>query len=462
VAIMLPNVEEFPITWLALARLGAVAVPINVNYTGREVEYVLSNSKTKHLVIYHDFEQLLDGLPSAPEDTQIVLVGGGSSSKRIGWSDLMSRAGNLSAPLKPVKKGHILNLQYTSGTTGFPKACMLTHEYWLILGLTMANIYGTRIGKYHLSSSFYYMLGPRILLNAMFSGGSIVAPKKPSAKNFWYEVKTYECEYCIIFEPFLKQPEREDDGENNLKIAYLPGLSKHAIIECIRRFNVLGQDAYGMTEIGLGTYVPPCEIEETAGTGTCGYVAPFREAIICDENGAELPGGEIGELCVRGPGLLLGYYGNEEATAKSFRNGWFRTGDLARVDRYGRYYILGRSKDMVRRSGENIAAREVESVLRLLTEIEEAAVVPVPDEKYGEEIKAYIKLSSSCVKNEKTLKRIISHCYDNLARFKVPRYYEFRDEFAMTESQRVQKKLLLNEKSDLRIGSYDRIDKLWR
>jgi crotonobetaine/carnitine-CoA ligase len=184
--------------------------------------------------------------------------------------------------------------------------------------------------------------------------------------------------------------------------------------------------------------------------------------MIVDETGQEVPTGALGEVCVKGPGILQGYYANKEATAEAFRGTWFRTGDLGRVDARGYHYIVGRLKDMVRRSGENIAAREVEAVLRAMPEIEDAAIVSVPDSVRGEEVKAYIQLMPGQKPEDVPPERILAHCATGLAPFKVPRYIEYRDAFPRTDSQRVQKKHLIEEKPDLRVGAYDRVEKRWR
>jgi crotonobetaine/carnitine-CoA ligase len=217
-----------------------------------------------------------------------------------------------------------------------------------------------------------------------------------------------------------------------------------------------------MTEVGLVLYMPAQDVMGMIGKGSCGVEAPFVRLMIADETGTPVKQGEPGELCVKGPAILKGYYKKPEANAESFRDGWFRTGDMFRQDENGFFYIVGRFKDMVRRSGENIACREVEAVLRSLPQVQDAAVVPVPDDFRGEEVKAYVTLSPGVTPEQLTPDRIAAHCEARLARFKVPRYYEYTDSFPRTESGRVQKKKLIAAKPDLRAGAYDRQDKVWR
>jgi crotonobetaine/carnitine-CoA ligase len=216
-----------------------------------------------------------------------------------------------------------------------------------------------------------------------------------------------------------------------------------------------------MTEIGSGMFVP-IEATDMIGSGSCGMASPFRELRIADESGRTLGAGETGELLVRGPGILKGYYNNAKATADAFHDDWFRTGDLFRRDERGYFYIVGRLKDMIRRAGENIAAREVEAVLRLLPEIAEAAALPVPDARRGQEVKAVLVLQPGLTPADLPLDRAIAHCEANLARFKVPRYFAFIDKLPKTPSEKIAKHVLTAGVADLRAGAFDRVDGVWR
>ena len=166
-------------------------------------------------------------------------------------------------------------------------------------------------------------------------------------------------------------------------------------------------------------------------------------------------------MLIRGPGIMLGYYKKPEATAAAFHGDWFRSGDLFRQDERGYFHIHGRLKDMIRRAGENIAAREVEAVLTGMPEIFEAAVVPVRDEQRGEEVKAYLVPEQGGEPGAGLIERVIEHCRRNLAPFKVPRYLEIVTALPKTSSGKIAKHALIGEKSDLRAGSYDRVSGQW-
>lgn len=463
VAVMAWNVEEFPITWLALSRLQAVMVPVNATYTTREVEYALQTSDATFMVLEQEFLPHIAAMEqvSLPM-SHIIVIGEDGPSGARSWRRMMEAARGKTAPETQRHRDQLLNLQYTSGTTGFSKACMLSNDYWLCLGIVSTAFFATDLKRFYCGSSFYYMVGQRILTNAMYSGGCVFYPRKPGAKRFMPDVVEHDCDYCAMFEMVYKQPARPEDSAHKLKLVTIFAFGPENHVKFVERFDVHGQEFYGMTEIGGATYVPAHCLHEMTGSGSCGVPTPFREIMLADSDGNPVSPGQAGELCVRGRGLLQGYYKNPEATAEAFRGAWFRTGDLARIDERGFYYIIGRTKDMVRRSGENIAAREVESVLRTMPQIQDAAIVPVPDPYRGEEVKVYIQLAKGIRPEECPPDVIADYCASRLAGFKIPRYFEYRDSFPLTDSQRVQKKVLLAEKSDLRVGAYDRQDQIWR
>lgn len=463
VAVMAWNCEEFALTWLALSRLQAVIVPVNAAYTAREIDHVLESSDASYLVIENEFLPRLTELTvQRIADAHLVVIGDEGPAGARRWASLMKDAQGMRAPQVPRDRDNVLNLQYTSGTTGFPKACMLSNDYWLVLAISSAAFFGTPLRRLYVGSSLFYMVGMRILLNAMVGGGCVFIPRKAGAKRFMTDVSRFECDYCALFEMVYKQPPLPSDAQNSLKIATIFAFGPEHHRDFERRFDVRGQEFYGMTEIGGATYVPALELERMSGSASCGIAAPFRELKVVDEQGLTVPAGEPGELWVRGRSMLKGYYRNPEASREAFSEGWFRTGDVARGDGEGYYYILGRMKDMVRRSGENISAREVEAVLRGMPEIQDAAIVAVPDPYREEEVKAYIQLLPGFDPSIVTPEKIISHCAAHLAAFKLPRYIEYRDAFPLTDSQRVQKKVLRTEKADLRIGAYDAQEKVWR
>jgi crotonobetaine/carnitine-CoA ligase len=462
VGVMLPNISAFPITWLAIAKLGAVMIPVNTRYTARELHYVLDDGEADYLIIHADFTGLIDAMPAAlprVANDHILVFGAGHGAYRA-WPNLDDAALDIAIPDQAPVQNDLLNIQYTSGTTGFPKGCMLTQLYWLTIGKVNAYRDGRPYHRIMSATPFFYMDPQWLLLMAIYRRATLFVAKQQSASRFMRWVRKYAIEFCLMPNVVLKQPETPEDRDNKIIRANCYGFSpaEHVAIE--ERFDLFAREAFGMTEIGSALFMP---IEETdmLGSASCGRPSPFRECRVVDENGNSLPDGQVGELVVRGPGILKGYYRKPEANTAAFFDDWFRTGDLFRRDERGFFYIVGRVKDMIRRAGENIAAREVEAVVCNLPEVAEAAALPVPDDVRGEEVKIYVVPQPGVSRDDVPPQKIIDYCVANLAAFKVPRYIEYRQALPKTPSEKVAKHVLKTEKSDLRVGSWDRIEQRW-
>lgn len=460
VAVMLPNIGAFPITWLALARLGAVMVPVNTRYTPRELNFVLTDSRSTFLIVHADYLPLFDAIREEHPQLEQQLITVGSAARGLDWMGLVQTREPM--PASEVGHGDLLNIQYTSGTTGFPKGCMLTHLYWLTIGKSYAWRDGIRYGNILATTPFFYLDPQWLLAMSFFHRATLHVAARQSVSRFMDWVRAYRINFCLFPEPVFKQPASPLDRENELIRGSMMAVSPqlHHAIE--HRFGFAARESYGMTEIGGGLFMPVHETE-MVGSGSCGIPMPFRQCRVVDSDGNDVPVGEVGDLVVTGPGMMLGYYRNEAATAASFHGSWFRTGDLFRQDERGFFYMVGRAKDMVRRAGESIASAEVEAVLRELPEVQEVAVIPVPDDMRGEEVKAYIVLRPGAHQDDLPPERLFSHCADKLAAFKVPRYIEYRtDPLPKTASEKISKPVLIGERPDLRASSWDRVESRWR
>jgi crotonobetaine/carnitine-CoA ligase len=466
VAAMLPNVPQMPTLWLAVARLGAVMVPVNTRYTKRELRYVVEDAEAEFLVVH---AELLPALGPQPGDTEplaldtarIAVYGGEAPAGHPRFEDLLQGRSDVLEIDWEVGHDDLLNIQYTSGTTGFPKGCQLTQRYWLTSGKVNGLRDGKRFERVLASTPFFYLDPQWLLLVAFYQRATLFVAERQSASRFAGWVRTHGIHFCLFPEAAYKQPPHQDDAKTVVRRANVYGIRREIHADLRRRFNLPAMEAFGMTEVGPCLYVP-LERLDMVGSGSCGIPAPFRECRVVDENGNDVPPGEIGELVVRGPGIMLGYYRKPEANKDAFFGEWLRTGDLFRKDGQGFHYIVGRLKDMVRRSSENIAAREVESVLRGMPEILEAAIVGVPDDIRGEEVKAFIVLQPEVRDRGLPLEDIFAYCDAQLAAFKVPRYVEFLDELPKTPSGKIAKGPLKQGRADQRIGAYDRVEKRWR
>ena len=460
---MLPNIPEWPITWLAIARLGAVIVPVNTRYTGRELHHVLDDAEADYLVIHESFLPVLANVPQPlPRIAGRIIVAGAEAAGHRRWRDLVDGSGaDLSIADEPTQED-LLNIQYTSGTTGFPKGCLLTQRYWLQCAKTHAGQDGRAYSRLLAPTPFFYMTPQWLTLMAFLTRGTLHVAARQSASRFVEWLNRYRIDFCLFPAAAFKQPPLPFDRDNAIIRVSTYGFPKASQADLEARFDFVAREAFGMTEIGAGLFVP-IEAADMAGSGSCGLATPWRECRIADQEGNTLKPGEMGELLFRGPGMLKGYYRKPEATAAAFHGEWFRSGDLARMDARGYVYIVGRAKDMIRRAGENIAANEVEAVLGSLHGIAEAAAVPVPDELRGEEVKIYVVLQQGFSRETLSPELILRHCAANLASFKLPRYIEYRDApLPRTASEKIAKPALVAEKDDLRAGSWDRVEREWR
>jgi crotonobetaine/carnitine-CoA ligase len=289
---------------------------------------------------------------------------------------------------------------------------------------------------------------------AIYQRGTLYVARRQSASRFMEWVREHKIEFCLLPILTLKQPLHPDDGSNDIIRANVYGIPKHLHPQIEERFDLCAREAFGMTEIGPTLYMP-IESTDMVGSTSCGIPCPFRECRVVDDKGNTVPPNTVGELVVRGPGIFLGYYRKPDATAEAFYGDWFRTGDLFRMDEEGFFYIVGRIKDTIRRSGENIAAREVESVLSSFEDVAEAAAVPVKDEMRGEEIKALIVWREGASGDDTRISALIEHCKHNLAPFKVPRYFQSRQSLPKTASMKIAKHILRAESDTGAV--YDRV-----
>ena len=328
--------------------------------------------------------------------------------------------------------GTVVNVQYTSGTTGRPKGCLLTHEYWTTLAGSLLTEHPRLDADDVLLTAqpFHYVDPQWNVAAALLAGGRLVALDGFHPSTFWRKVREHDVTYvyCLAAMPvlLLRQPPDTADRDHRVRAVQCSAIppALHADLE--ERWGVAWTEAFGMTETGADIRVSAEEHDALVGTGCLGRPAAHREARVDEQ----------GQLWLRGPGMMLGYRGHPSPFDA---DGWFPTGDLARVDSEGRYYLAGRLKDMIRRAGENVAAVEVEEVLLAHPGVRLAAVVGAPDEVRGEEVAAYV------VAPEATAEELSSWCAERLAGFKVPSIWRFRDELPLTASLRVEKAALRAE-----------------
>jgi len=460
IAIAVGNRAEFMIAWIAAVARGATIVPINTGARRRDAAHLLRDSDAVLAISDSERRDLLASLlPECPSLAEVIVV---SDDEPDGLAE--HRGGmDLALGDARVDAGAITNVYYTSGTTGLPKGCAVDHSYWIRFVDLYRRIYGMESDDRLLTClNFFYNDPSWHLLTALHSGSTFVAMRRFSVSRFWDVVRrqaiTQLFGIAAIPTLLLTAPPGSGDRDHGVRFAVQVGIpTPDAHRELVDRWGFPWLELYGLTETGIVTAMPPELGGETVGSGSIGLPAPEVELRLAagDAGGGDSEG--RGEIEVRAPGMMRGYLGRSRETGEAFRDGWFRTGDLARRDREGLLYFEGRLKDLVRRSGENVSALEVETVLCEHPDVAEAAVVPVPDELRGEEVKAHVRLRDGASPDAVPPRELADHCAERLAPHKVPRFIEYRSEdFPRTPSMRIAKRELIDSDPNPRSTAWDR------
>ncbi|HEY1625693.1 MAG TPA: AMP-binding protein [Streptosporangiaceae bacterium] len=446
VAVMLGNEPAFPLTWLALSTIGAAMVPVNTKYQTADAGHVLRACGASAIVAGAAFEPLLRQVqPDVPSLRQVLPVGEIAAAAR-GSIAQSTRPSDVNYAIDPGgianDPGGIANVQFTSGTTGRPKGCLLPHRYWTQLAGSLVTEfpYLTERDVMLTAQPFHYIDPQWNVAASLLSGAGLVILDGFHPSSFWSKVREHRVTYfyCLGAMPtlLLRMPPDPADREHAVRVVQCSAIPPALHRELEERWAVPWYEAFGMTETGADLRVTDLDHDELVGTGCLGLPSGHRRVRIVDAGGQPVQAGQAGEMTLAGPGMMDGYLDDPEATARVMRDGWFHTGDLGRMDEKGRVYHTGRLKDMIRRSGENISAREVEEVLLTHPAVRLVAVTAVPDEIRGEEVKAYY------VGDRVEPDALVAHCRARLAAFKVPRFWQPAADLPRTDSERVAKSRL--------------------
>ncbi|OPW99801.1 AMP-binding protein [Geobacillus sp. LEMMY01] len=483
VAIWATNVPEWIACQFATGKMGAVLVTVNTNYRAAELEYLLKQSDSTTLFLIEQYRDssyidiLYEIVPelrtSAPGQLQskrlpklknVIFLGDKRHPGMFTWNDILAMAHDVSEEelderMESLDPHDVINMQYTSGTTGFPKGVMLTHYNIVNNAHQVAQCMGLGEGdRLCIPVPFFHCFGCVMSTLACVTVGATMVPVVEFHPKRVLE--TVEAERCTalhgvptMFIAELNDPDFAKYDLSSLRTGIMAGSPcpvevMKAVIEKMGMKDIT--IAYGQTEASPVITQTRTDDPLELRVETVGRALPGVEVKIVEPGtNKEVPRGVQGELCTRGYHVMKGYYNNPEATNEAInQDGWLHTGDLATMDENGYCRITGRLKDMIIRGGENIYPREIEEFLYKHPKILDVQVVGVPDEVYGEEVMAWIILKDG---ETATAEEIREFCRGNISRHKIPRYIEFTDSYPMTASGKIQK-FKLREMAKQRLG----------
>jgi len=463
VGIWAPNCLEWIVVQYATAKIGAILVNVNPAYRTHELEYALRQSGVRTLFSASafktsDYRAMVDEVRGDLDDLQRVVFVDGAEWRELAATEADRDA--IARRMASLSFDDPINIQYTSGTTGFPKGATLSHHNILNNGFFVCRLLGyTEADRVCLPVPFYHCFGMVMgTLGAVSHGSCVVIPApsfEPAATLSAVAEEAVTSLYGVptMFIAMLEHPDFASFELSSLRTGIMAGspCPIEVMKKVVERMH-MGEVAicYGMTETSPVSTQTRVDDPLERRVGSVGRVGPHVEVKVVDpESGLTLERGEPGELCTRGYSVMLGYWEAPERTAEAVdRAGWMHTGDLATMDDEGYLNIVGRSKDMVIRGGENVYPREVEEFLYSHVDVADVQVVGVPDERYGEELCAWVIVRGGAELSEDEVREF---CHGRLAHFKVPRYVLFTDEFPMTVTGKVQK-FKMREDSIERLG----------
>lgn len=459
VAVMMPTRAEFLYAWFGILAAGAIEVPIHDAARGPGIAYILETTGARALVVDEEHVEHVADQIGGVETLQHVIVTGGPSElakPTLEFADLLAHD-----PAPPVerKPRDIASILFTGGTTGPPKGVALPHNHNLNLAQGVAGHVGYTEDDvlYSVFPLFHANAKYMTVLAAMVSGAKVVIDRRFSASRFWDICRKHRVTAFNgmgeVLRILLKQPERESDRDNTMRVVVGAAAAAELVTAFEQRFDLAVLDAYGMTETGPTIMVP----WDNRRPGAAGLPTPWYEAKVVDENDVEVAPGVTGEIVVRPrtPFVMMDrYWGNDAATLASFQNLWFHTGDNAYRDEGGFFWFVARGTESIRRRGENVSAWEVERVLADHPDLLEAAVYGVPSELGGQEVMvAVVRREARDVSAED----LLDYCTGKMPHFAVPRYVRFMDKLPRSHAQRVLKPELKAEGADAP-GVWDRED----
>jgi fatty-acyl-CoA synthase len=481
IALWASNRPEWLVTQFATGKMGAVMVTVNTNYRSSELEYLLKQSDSTTIILMENIKghsyidtlyELVPELKTAnPGDLHseklpclknVIVLSDTRHPGMFLWSDIVAMGDDvedeqLDGLLNALQSDEVINMQYTSGTTGFPKGVMLSHSNLVNNAVNIAERMNlTYQDRMCIPVPFFHCFGCVLgTLTCVTVGATMVPLQEYDVTQVLSAVQEEKCTALhgvpTMFIAELNHPDFSKYNLSTLRTGIMAG--SPCPIEVMKDVvNIMGAKditiVYGQTESSPGITQTCTDDPIELRVSTVGRAMPNVEVRILEvDTGEEVPIGVQGELCTRGYHVMKGYYKNPEATKHAIDGeGWLHTGDLAVVDENGYFKVTGRLKDMIIRGGENIYPREVEEFLYTHPKVLDVQVIGVPDEKYGEEVMAWIRVKEG---EELSGEEVHDYCVGKISKFKIPRYIRFCEEYPMTASGKIQKYKLREQALDL-------------
>lgn len=456
IALLLGNSPHYVISLYGSIRAGVKVIPVNPTYTPDEISYILNDGDVKAVVtidlllpLFEKVSPLLQKLEQiiyceTPKDEKGDFTSLSIYSKMKSFTELIS-SGNHLFEGPHLDQEDVAIILYTSGTTGKPKGAMLTHKNIFSNAQDTANYLNISDHDRVIATlPMFHVFCLTVALNApIMNGGTVIIVPRFSPGEIFEIVKKHEATVFAgvptMYNFLLQFPNANEEDLKSLKLCISGGASMPvALLKSFeKKFQVAVSEGYGLSEASPVTCFNP--LNRPRKPGSIGTSIINVENKVVDELGNEVPVGEVGELVVRGPNVMRGYYKMPEESVHTIRDGWLFTGDLARMDDEGYFYIVDRKKDMIIVGGFNVYPREVEEVLYSHPSVLEVAVVGVPDQNFGETVRSFVVTKPDQTVTEEEL---ISFCAEHLAKYKIPSMIEFLEELPKNTTGKILRRAL--------------------
>jgi len=429
VSILAHNSIAYADLLFGLGKIGAVLAPLNWRLTSRELTYIINDCQPKVLIVGPEFVSVFNEMFEAIRVEHVIALEGANIRGAESYEGLLNQASALEPKRPVIEADDAYCILYTSGTTGRPKGAVLPHRQilWNAIntviswGLSERDVSPILTPMFHSGGLFVF------LVPLFYAGGRVVLTRSFDPDASLPLIADEKCTVILgvptLFQMWMNSPQFEKADFSHVHFFISGGAPcPPSLIEAWNnRRGVTMRQGYGLTEVGVNCFSMTDE-DALRKVGSVGKPIFHSEMRLVDVNEKDVPVGETGELIIKGPHVCTGYWNNEEATKQSLKDGWFHTGDIARMDAEGFFYIVGRFKDMIISGGENVYAAEVEAVLREHAAVADAALIGQPDEKWGE----VGLLIVACKPNQSvSVEELLQFCQGRLAAYKIPKDVKF-------------------------------------